>query len=298
MAAPRGRTCCAPPSGVVDPAAHGTTTAPRRLLDELGAAGPGELTLIGLAGGRFLMGSEDSWAYPEDGEGPVRWVDVAPFAMAATTVTAADFAVFVAETGHRTDAEAYGDSLVFSGLLSRRARRGEPAVRDAPWWRAVRGACWFAPEGPGSTVRGRETHPVTHVSHRDASAYARWVGTRLPDEAEWEYACRGGLSQQPFPWGGVREPEGRRLMNTFVGEFPDAPEGDVGTVAVRSFPPNRFGLYETTGNVWEWTSETVLRGGSYMCHDSYCRRYRTSARTTPEPNTSLGHTGFRLAADV
>lgn len=297
MSAPQAHPCCAPSSDTDGPAVP-QTTAPPDLVDALGSGACGQLTLVGLPAGRFLMGSQDAQAYPEDGEGPVREVEVGSFAMASTTVTVAEFAVFVAETDHRTDAEVHGDSLVFSGLLSPQVRRDAAAVRDAPWWRAVPGACWYAPEGRGSTVRERAEHPVTHVSHRDARAYAEWVGARLPTEAEWEYACRGGLVQQPFPWGGVREPEGRRLMNTFSGEFPERPDGTVGTVAVRSFPPNRFGLFETTGNVWEWTSEAALRGGSYMCHDSYCRRYRTSARTVADPETSLGHTGFRLASDL
>jgi sulfatase modifying factor 1 len=262
------------------------------------------MRMIGLGGAEFRMGSTGPETYPHDGEGPVRTVRVRPFALAATTVTVADFAVFAAETSYRSDAETYGSSLVFAGLLKPDLRESSPAVAATPWWREVTGATWFRPEGPGTSAAGREDHPVTHVSQRDAAAYARWSGTRLPTETEWEFAARAGLDQQPYPWGGVREPEGRVLMNTFTGEFPDSPAGPIGTVAATQFPPNAFGLHNMTGNVWEWTSSPfrdhsdtrpVLRGGSYMCHASYCRRYRTSARTPSTAETSLGHTGFRLA---
>lgn len=291
------------------PSSVGQETRPcglsdRALIDSLAEAASGELRMVSLAGGEFRMGSTGPETYPEDGEGPVRTAGVRPFALAATTVTVADFAVFVAETGYRSDAEAYGTSLVFAGLLGSRLREASPAVAATPWWREVGGATWFRPEGPGSSAAGRQDHPVTHVSQRDATAYALWSGTRLPTETEWEFAARAGLDQRPYPWGGVREPDGRVLMNTFTGEFPDSPAGQVGTVAATVFPPNAYGLHNMTGNVWEWTSSSfhdaedarpVLRGGSYMCHASYCRRYRTSARTPATAETSLGHTGFRLA---
>lgn len=316
-------TCCAPASqnsADADPAAgpaasQAAVSAPdrglqpmsrddRALLDELAGSASGELRMIGLAGGAFRMGSTGPETYPEDGEGPVRTEHVRPFALAATTVTVSDFAVFAAETRYRTDAEVFGSSLVFAGLLEPRLRDTSPAVAATPWWREVEGATWFRPEGPGSSAAKRADHPVTHVSQRDAQAYAQWSGTRLPTETEWEYAARGGLDQRPYPWGTVREPQGRVLMKTFAGEFPDSPTEPVGTVAVTEFPPNAYGLHNMTGNVWEWTSSPfrdsedlrpVLRGGSYMCHDSYCRRYRTSARTPTTAETSLGHSGFRLA---
>lgn len=272
------------------------------------------------------MGAEDTLAYPADGEGPVRTAHVAPFAIATTTVTVAQFAAFVADTGHRTDAEVLGTSLVFAGLLPAEVRAASRTVAATPWWREVAGATWFQPEGPGSSLVGpadpearpgaarevtgtsgavadRSAHPVTHVSQRDALAYAEWAGARLPTETEWEYAARGGLAQQPYPWGAMRDPGGEVRMNTFPGRFPDGPTAAVGTVAADAFPPNGYGLHNTTGNVWEWTVSTfsaadpqpVLRGGSYLCHASYCRRYRTSARTAASADTSLGHTGFRLA---
>ncbi|MCD1287496.1 MULTISPECIES: formylglycine-generating enzyme family protein [unclassified Brevibacterium] len=282
------------------------TGADPGLLADLAARAPQDLPMIALPGGEFLMGSDDPLAYPEDGEGPVRRVEVAPFALAPTTVTVAQFAAFVVDTGHVTDAESFGDSLVFTGLLSPELQESAPAVAATPWWRQVSGAAWYAPEGPGSGIRERAHHPVTHVSRRDAEAFAAWAGVRLPSEAEWEYAARGKHEQQPYPWGAEREPDGQPWMNTFQGEFPDAPSAPVGTMPADAFRPFGFGLYNMTGNVWEWTTDAfssgdhraVLRGGSYMCHDSYCRRYRTSARTGSTPDTSLGHTGFRLAVDI
>ena len=273
------------------------------VLTRLAAEAGADLRFAGLPGGEFRMGSEDALAYPADGEGPVRTVRVAAFAMATTTVTVAQFAAFVADTGHRTDAEVLATSLVFAGVLPAGVRAASRTVVGTPWWSEVVGATWFQPEGPGSSAVGRSAHPVTHVSLRDARAYAEWVGARLPTEVEWEYAARGGLAQQPYPWGAQREPDGRARMNTFPGRFPDGPTGPVGTMPADAFAPNGFGLHNTTGNVWEWTQSTfaahdtrpVLRGGSYMCHASYCRRYRTSARTAVTADSSLGHTGFRLA---
>lgn len=320
-------SCCSPPRPKTarttpDDAASTTPTtsaAPASadkaaLVDQLAATAASRLSMIGFSADEFRMGSVDSQAYPEDGEGPVRSVRVEAFAISPTTVTVAQFAQYVQATGHLTDAEHHGDALVFQGLLA-------PELRDAalapepstPWWRQVRGAAWYAPEGPGSTAAGREDHPVTQVSQRDAQAYAGWVGARLPSETEWEYAARGGLDQQPYPWGSERDPQGQRRMNIFPGEFPEGVAGEVGTRAAESFAPNGYGLYNTTGNVWEWTAsaftraaggasessrsgaDPVMRGGSYMCHSSYCRRYRTSARTSASADTSLGHTGFRLA---
>lgn len=294
-------SCCGPSRGAGPVEGH-TSAVDRQVLERLAATASAELALIGLAGGRFRMGSEDRLAYADDGEGPVRWVEVAPFAVSATAVTVAEFAAFVLETEYRTDAEVHGNSLVFRGLLPHEVRAVSPAVAATPWWQQVSGAAWYAPTGPSSEPP-RPTHPVTHVSHQDAVAYSRWVGARLPDEREWEFAARGGLDQQPYPWGAIREPQGHPRMNTFEGEFPDRPAGPVGPAAVDAYSPNGFGLYNMTGNVWEWTSDAfgssddrpVMRGGSYLCHDSYCRRYRTSARSAATADTSLGHTGLRLA---
>lgn len=265
--------------------------------------------MVALAGGEFLMGSEDPDTYPLDGEGPVRTETVAPFAIAATTVTVAQFAAFVAATGHVTDAERFGDSLVFQAALPDDARAC-PRIPDAPWWVVVAGADWRRPAGPLAEVdapRDVPDHPVVHVSRADAEAFCRWSGTALPSEPQWEFACRGGRSGQPYPWGEQRDPGGERRMNIWRGEFPgqaSSPRGSTFTAPARSYPPNGFGLFNTTGNVWEWTAGVfdaarrdhrgVIRGGSHLCHESYCRRYRTSARSAVTPDTSSGHIGFRV----
>ena len=261
---------------------------------------------IELTGGTFTMGEAGSWAYPTDGEEP-RPAVVAPFAIAATAVSNDEFATFVAATCHVTDAERFGWSFVFGGLLPDDFpdTRG---VAAAPWWRQVYGATWQHPEGPHSTVTDRGDHPVVQVSHTDAAAYAAWVGARLPTEAEWEFAARAG-STATFPWGDELEPGGQHLMNVFQGDFPGhntAADGWLGTCPVDAFPPNAFGLYNVTGNVWEWTSDRyvdagagtdnlVLKGGSYLCHASYCRRYRPAARMANTPDSTAGNIGFRLS---
>ena len=279
--------------------------------------------MLTIDGGAFSMGCDDAWAIPGDGEGPVHEVRLRPFAIDACAVSNARFADFVADTGHRTDAERFGASFVFAGLLP----GGFPdtrAVASAPWWRLVPGASWRAPEGPGSALEGREDHPVIHVSWSDAAAYAAWAGARLPTEAEWEYAARGGLDGQPFPWGAEREPGGRHRMNVWQGRFPvlnSLDDGFYGTAPVDAFAPNGHGLHNACGNVWEWCSDwhapdayargaatdprgpaqgsaRVMRGGSYLCHASYCRRYRVSARSANTPDSSTGNLGFRCAADA
>ncbi len=254
------------------------------------------------------MGSEDADVNPLDAEGPVRPVRVEAFRIGATTVTAAQFAAFVAATGHRTDAERHGWSLVVAGSLPPALREEVPRVAAAPWWAAVPGACWWAPEGPGSTLRGRWDHPVVHVSALDAEAYCAWVGGRLPTEAEWERAARGGLEQRRFPWGDELTPGGRHRCNTWQGRFPEhdsAEDGFAGTAPARWYEPNGFGLYQCAGNVWEWCADTwwtprqrrsdrrSMRGGSFLCHDSYCNRYRVSARTCNDPDATLANLGFR-----
>ncbi|WP_405006652.1 formylglycine-generating enzyme family protein [Kitasatospora purpeofusca] len=284
--------------------------------------------LTGLPGGRFLMGTDDRTGYPADGEGPVRAVELSPFRIATTTVTNAAFATFVKATGHRTEAEGFGFSYVFEGFLEPGLAAVSPAVAAVPWWRAVAGASWRAPEGPGSSVTTRQNHPVVHVSWHDAQAYCAWSGTRLPTEAEWEYAARGGLEQARYPWGDELTPGGRHLCNIWQGVFPTlntAADGHRGTAPVTAFRPNGFGLHNTVGNVWEWCADwfspdyhrtgpgrerrrdplgppdgtaRVMRGGSHMCHESYCNRYRVAARSSNTPDSSAGNIGFRVAADA
>ena len=276
-----------------------------------------------MGGGAFRMGAEDAWAIAGDGEGPVHEVRLPPFAIDACAVSNDAFAAFVADTGHRTEAERFGVSFVFAGLLPG-GFGATRAVAAAPWWRAVAGASWRAPEGPGSGLEGRGSHPVIHVSWNDASAYATWAGARLPTEAEWEYAARGGLEGQPFPWGAELQPGGEHRMNVWQGRFPGAnteEDGYYGTAPVDAFAPNGYGLHNPCGNVWEWCADwyapdshaagdtidpqgpahgsaRVMRGGSYLCHQSYCRRYRVSARSANTPDSSTGNLGFRCASDA
>lgn len=279
--------------------------------------------LIELPGGAFTMGTDGGYGYPSDGEGPAHEVALSPFAISRFAVTNKQFAAFVAATGHRTEAETYGWSFVFAGLLP----EGFPptrAVASAPWWRQVEGADWAHPEGPQSGWEERANHPAVHVSWNDAQAFCAWSGTRLPSEAEWEYAARGGVAGQRFPWGEDLEPGGEHRMNVFQGEFPfnnTCADGFAGTAPVDAFEPNGFGLHNPTGNVWEWTADwfdpgyylespaqdppgpaqgqvRVMRGGSYLCHASYCNRYRVDSRSANGPDASTGNLGFRVARDL
>jgi formylglycine-generating enzyme required for sulfatase activity len=251
------------------------------------------------------MGNADAHAIPGDGEGPVREVTVAPFAIEAHAVSNARFAAFVAATGHRTTAEREGWSFVFAGRLPEDFPPTR-AVAAAPWWRAVHGADWAHPEGPRSSLAGREDHPVVHVSRDDALAYCAWAGLRLPTEAEWEYAARGGLDQARYPWGDELQPAGEHRCNIWQGEFPRRDTGEDGwrgTCPVDAFPANAFGLHNMAGNVWEWSADAfspggpwAMRGGSFLCHASYCERYRVAARTANRGDSSSAHLGFRCAA--
>ncbi|ROO88881.1 formylglycine-generating enzyme required for sulfatase activity [Actinocorallia herbida] len=259
--------------------------------------------MISLPGGIFRMGNEDENANPLDGEGPVRDVEVAPFRIDPTTVTNAQFARFIKDTGYVTEAETFGWSFVFYGLLSPEVAARTRSPEGTPWWRAIDGATWRTPEGEGSDITRRQKHPVIHVSWTDAAAYAAWAGKRLPTEIEWEYAARGGLDQATFPWGNELYPRGQRRANIWEGDFPTHHTGQIGPVAADSFRPNGHGLYNTVGNVWEWTADwfdpaqdrRAMRGGSYLCHDSYCNRYRVAARTANTPDSSTGNIGFRCA---
>ncbi|MEV8611653.1 formylglycine-generating enzyme family protein [Amycolatopsis sp. NPDC051373] len=253
------------------------------------------------------MGTDDADGFPDDREGPVREVTVAPFAIDAYAVTNARFAEFVEATGHRTEAEDFGWTYVFAKFVPGALRKISPRPEQTPWWCGVAGAYWQAPEGPHSSVEDRWDHPVVHVSWNDALAYCAWAGRRLPTEAEWEYAARGGLDQARFPWGDELTPGGEHRCNIWQGRFPvhnTEEDGHVGTAPVNAFWPNGFGLYNVSGNVWEWCADRFdpenrsMRGGSYLCHESYCNRYRVAARTGNTPDSSSGNTGFRTAADI
>jgi formylglycine-generating enzyme required for sulfatase activity len=263
--------------------------------------------MVALAGGSFTMGSDDPLAYPDDGEG-ARSGAVAPFRVDTCAVSNLRFAAFADATGHVTDAERFGWSFVFGGLLPDDFAPTRAAAA-APWWRQVFGATWRHPEGPQSGIDERLEHPAVHVSHRDALAYCAWAGVRLPTEAEWEFAARGGLEARIFPWGDELEPRGEHRMNVWQGAFPNlntGADGYVGTCPVDAFAPNGYGLHNATGNVWEWTAEPLRsmgpdllqKGGSYLCHASYCRRYRNAARQGQTADSSTGNVGFRCAGDA
>ncbi len=277
------------------------------------------MSMVSLPGGTFLMGTDHPDGSPQDGEGPVRPVLLSPFEIDAFPVTNDEFVGFIGATGYRTEAERFGWSFVFWAHL--RSDRFKELVEDtvaaAPWWCKVPGAHWQAPEGPGSSVQGRPRHPVVHVSWNDASAYAAWAAKALPTEAQWEYAARGGLEQKLYPWGDGLTPEGQHRCNIWQGAFPvedTAEDGYAGTCPVDAFPPNGFGLYSVTGNVWEWCADwfgtsfastlrdpegpaegpgKVMKGGSFLCHASYCNRYRVAARTSNPPDSSASNVGFR-----
>lgn len=301
-----------------------------------------------IPGGIFSMGSYDAQGRAD--EYPVHQVRVKAFWMDESEVTNAAFAAFVKSTGYITTAE----KAIDWAELSKQVPKGTPKPADsllAPsslvfvpttgqvdltdysqWWAFKRGADWRHPTGPGSTIQGLENHPVVHVSWDDATAYARWAGKRLPTEAEWEWASRGGLSNKIYPWGDESVNSAPYKANSFQGHFPyedQALDGYKTTTApVKSFPANGYGLYDTAGNVWEWCSDwyradyykkspslnphgpssshdpdepgvakRVMRGGSFLCNDGYCSSYRCSARMKSSPDSGLQHTGFRCVMD-
>jgi formylglycine-generating enzyme required for sulfatase activity len=281
--------------------------------------------MVKLDGGSFVMGTDTDEGFSADGEGPARKVHVDEFYVDQYPVTNEQFGEFVRATGYRTDAERYGWSFVFAGHLSdsQRASLVADTVASVPWWCQVYGADWRHPEGPDSAVADRLHHPAVHVSWNDAAAYARWAGKRLPTEAEWEYAARGGLEQKLYPWGDELTPDGRHLCNIWQGEFPVldlAEDGYSAPAPVDAFPPNGYGLYTITGNAWEWCSDwfdptyhvlatrnnpvgpprgaaKVIKGGSYLCHKSYCNRYRIAARSSNSIDSSTTNMSFRCVRD-
>lgn len=303
------------------------------------APGAAPKGMVWIPPGRFAMGS----AYgPFDDARPIHTVEVSGFWMDATPVTNAEFARFVAATGYVTTAEKKPrpedlpgvpeDKLVAGSLVFTPPPGQVPLDDVSAWWRYVPGACWRRPEGPGSDLKGREQHPVVQVSWYDAAAFAKWVGKRLPAEAEWEYAARGGLTQAPYVWGKEFRPGGKFRANTWQGRFPDTNSRSDGwerTSPVHAFPPNAFGLYDMAGNVWEWCQDwyrpdyyahslrsdprgpadsadpsepgqpkRVQRGGSFLCTDQYCSRYMPGGRGKGAPDTGASHVGFRCVKTV
>ena len=312
--------CCAPGKA---PAQQQATARAQAPITRVRASSS---DMVSLDGGRFLMGSDYARGFPADGEGPVREVALDPFYIDRTPVTNLAFSEFVRKTGYRTEAEVFGWSFVFQGHIAREdyARLVEDTVLAAPWWCKVLGADWRHPEGPDSNIDARGDYPVVHVSWNDAAAFARWAGKRLPTEAEWEYAARGGLEQKLYPWGDELTPDGKHMCNIWQGEFPTrdtAEDGYSAPAPANAFPPNGYGLYTITGNAWEWCADwfdaafhrtasrvnpkgpakgaaKVMKGGSYLCHASYCNRYRVAARTANTPDSSTTNIGFRCVRNV
>jgi formylglycine-generating enzyme len=313
------RSSCCAPSEHREAALLPASGAPRRIAASGQAAADAISATISLPGGNFLMGTAYERGFPADGEGPVRAVTLSPFEIDIFPVTNAGFAAFVEATHYRTEAEIFGWSFVFWSHIP--AERFDDLVEDTaaytPWWCKVPGASWNHPEGPGSIVSHRQDHPVVHVSWNDATAYAAWASKALPSEAQWEYAARGGLEQKLYPWGDELVPQGAHRCNIWQGKFPQndtAEDGYAGSCPVDSFPPNGYGLYSVTGNVWEWCADwfdtkfsspahdprgpsdgqaKVMKGGSFLCHASYCNRYRVAARTSNTPDSSASNIGFR-----
>ncbi len=310
--------------------------------------------MLWISGGKFVMGDDGSDARSD--EAPLHPVQVDGFWMDATEVTNAEFGKFVEATGYVTTAEQVPDieeimkqlppgtppppkELLVAGSLVFNETAGAVSLDDvAQWWSWTPDADWRHPEGPKSSLKGRENHPVVHVSWYDAQAYAEWAGRRLPNEAEWEFAARGNRTRQSYPWGDESPTEGSSKANIWQGSFPNnntTRDGFARTAPVKSFPPNDYGLYDMAGNVWEWCSDwyrhdyyrglkanglslnptgplrsfdpyeptvpkRVQRGGSFLCHESYCSSYRVSARMKTSPDTGLAHSGFRcvMTADM
>ncbi|HEU4946432.1 MAG TPA: formylglycine-generating enzyme family protein [Kribbella sp.] len=290
-------------------------------MPEPGGIPAGLQTPVPVPAGSLEMGDPFAEGYPADGETPVHTVHLDAFAVDPTAVTNAEFALFTEATGYRTEAERYGSSAVFHLAVAAPDSDILGHVAAAPWWLTLRGADWRHPDGADSGVDDRLDHPVVHVSHHDAVTYCRWAGKRLLTEAEWEYAARGGHQRRRFVWGDELTPGGEHRCNIWQGSFPGhntLEDGYLTTAPARSFQPNDYGLWNLAGNVWEWCADwfsphyyrrspaanpagpkygegRVMRGGSYLCHDSYCHRYRVAARSHNTPESSSGNLGFRCA---
>lgn len=279
--------------------------------------------------GSFLMGTDYEKAFLDDAEGPVRMIEVDTFYIDKYAISNSKFASFIQATDYITDAEKYGWSFVFHLLLppqeAKALHQMGRSVAGLEWWLQVEGAYWKKPEGANSNLIGRENHPVAHISYNDALVYCKWAGKRLPTEAEWEYAARGGLEQNLYTWGDELTPESEHRCNIWQGEFPisnSLDDGYLGTAPVDQYQPNAYGLYNMSGNIWEWCQDwwtndpnqkggnrnpkgpvadsmnrKLMKGGSFLCHDSYCNRYRVAARTSNTIDSSASNLGFRCVID-
>lgn len=314
---PTGCDCSAPAR--VTPTASSSAAARRAASTAIGLHAI-EQSMI--PAGTFVMGDTSGDRNPGDGELPLHHVSLPEFSIDVTTVTNEAFRTFVDATDYRTEAEEFGYSAVFHLAVTAPEEDVLGASPQTPWWRGVRGADWRRPGGAGSSIEGKDDHPVVHVSWNDALAYCAWACRRLPTEAEWECAARGGLVGTKYPWGDDAIDAEQWRANIFQGEFPTkntVEDGWATTAPVRSFAPNGFGLWQPVGNVWEWCADRfdpdyyrhsprhapqgpeagstrILRGGSYLCHPSYCNRYRNSARSQNTPDSSMGNAGFRTVA--
>ncbi|MEP1539284.1 MAG: formylglycine-generating enzyme family protein [Paracoccaceae bacterium] len=310
MTRPDQTSCCSPAS---DRNARPVTPVP------FGAGKGMRPNAKRIPGGTALVGT----AHPiihEDAESPVREQKLEPFFMGETTVTNAEFAAFVDATGYQTEAERYGWSFVFWAQVRDDVGLTK-GVANVQWWRQVYGANWRELNGPETASSAyHPDHPVVQVSWNDARAYAEWIGARLPTEAEWEHAARAGQGDVAFPWGDEPPDDVSHFpCNIWQGKFPNKNtclDGYETTAPARSFKPNGFGLFNMVGNVWEWTAEPfhlssngnqrqsaangykLIKGGSFLCHDSYCYRYRIAARTGNSPDSATTHMGFRVAWDA
>lgn len=334
-----------------DMAAMDTSEFQPTLANSAGPAGAAPEGMVWIPGGEFSMGAakptgldaNDVGMKATDDSRPVHRVRVGGFWMDRTEVTNAQFAEFVAATGYKTLAEiapsreefpdAAPEMLVAGSVVFTPPGTPVPLNNHLQWWAWVPGADWRHPEGPGSSIEGRDDHPVVHVAYRDAEAYAAWAGKRLPNEAEWEFAARGGLSGKVYPWGDEFAPGGKAMTNSFQGQFPNRnsqQDGFTATATVASFPANGYGLHDVAGNVWEWVADwyrpdyyaqvsgaggvaidpkgpessfdpnepgaakRVHRGGSFLCTEQYCSRYMVGTRGSGEVDTGTNHLGFRL----
>ncbi|KAG5889597.1 hypothetical protein JTB14_024018 [Gonioctena quinquepunctata] len=265
--------------------------------------------MVLISGNTFEMGTNKP-VFASDHEGPMRNVTVKTFYLDKYEVSNQNFYDFVKDTGYITEAELFGDSFLFEMSIPEDKRDDYQDVRavQAPWWVKMQEVSWKHPEGPDSTIDGRMNHPVIHVSWNDAVKYCEHLGKRLPTEAEWEMACRSGHRQKLYPWGNKLNPKDQHWANIWQGDFPKintAEDGFIFTSPVDAFPPSKFGLHNMAGNVWEWTQDDwqedtkskVKKGGSFLCHESYCWRYRCAARSSNTRDSTASNLGFRCAVD-